>query len=85
MISPTKGRVVILQDPIPEQTGVILSPTKPTAPPTGRVVKNYAGSELSVGAQVHFGTFGHSVVTDPEDDVKYLVMDEENVIAVLTT
>ena len=85
MISPTKGRVVILRDPTPEDTGIIQMPDKPKQPSSGYVVNNYKSeSELSIGSQVHFGTFGMSEVVDPEDGLIYLVMDEENVIAVLT-
>lgn len=86
MISPTKGRIVILRDPTPECTGVIKLPDPPKPKSSGVVINNYkTTSDISIGSHVHFGTFGMSEVVDPDDGETYLVMDEENVIAVLTT
>ena len=86
MISPTKGRIVILRDSTPEHTGIIQLPDPPKPKSSGIVINNFAPtSHLNLGDRVHFGTFGMSEVVDPANGETYLVMDEENIIAVLTT
>ena len=84
MISPTKGRIVILRDSTPEHTGIIKLPDPPKPKSSGTVVNTFVPtSHLNVGDHVHFGSFGMSEVVDPDDGETYLVMDEENIIAVL--
>ena len=84
MISPTKGRIVVLRDSTPEDTSIIKMPDPPKAKNSGIVVNRFEPtSHISIGSHVHFGSFGMSEVVDPDDGETYLVMDEENIIAVL--
>lgn len=85
MIYPTKGRVVVLRDKVEEEQTIIKLPdSKKVEPNTGTIYNTYKKtSDLDLGSRIVFGTFGMTKVIDPENNEEYLVMDEDNIIAVL--
>lgn len=84
MITPTKGRIVILQEQAEESSSLLKLPTDPKKPSRGVVHAVSEGSSLKVNQEVVFGAFGMTAIKDPETGMEFVVMDEDNVIAILT-
>ena len=85
MITPTKGRVIILQESAEDSSSLIKLPNPPKKPSRG-IIHAVAEEhmQLRVGQEVVFGAFGMTEIKDPDTGMGYVVMDEDNVLAILT-
>lgn len=53
--------------------------------PTAFLDFNVGSSPIKVGDYIVYAKYGGKAIVDPEDDVRYVALNDEDVIAILTT